>query len=173
MLRRLRTGYCTYKCIFYSDELTRAWCSLFHWERNINASFIGTKFNWATTTAYSKSVAGFKLCDLQNVPWKYTKAQALLFNVKLSLQWDDFTQGYSYCSTGIRHLKVLGLSAKPTGRLYPQEISLVLFSVKNLSPPQGHSTAETFQDKNPWDAIGNRMCHRPSLCTMPQPTAPP
>jgi len=32
----------------------------------------------------------FQICrsNLQSVPWKYTKAQALLFDVKLFLPWD-------------------------------------------------------------------------------------
>jgi len=42
-------------------------------------------------------------------------------------------------------LKVVGLSAKSTGRVYPQEIILLLFCVKRLSRPQGHSTAERFK----------------------------
>jgi hypothetical protein len=34
---------------------------------------------------------------------------------------------------------VVRLSALPTVRIYPQEILLVLISVKRLSRPQGHS----------------------------------
>ena len=71
-------------------------------------------------------------------------------------------------TTDNRHLKVVGLLAKCTGRLYPQEISLVLFSVTRLSRSQGHSMAERFKDKEK-----SLWRHRPSLSTMPQPTARP
>ena len=40
-----------------------------------------------------------------------------------------------------RHMKMVRSSALPIGCLYPQEIFLILISVKRLSRPQGHSAA--------------------------------
>ena len=51
-------------------------------------------------------------------------------------------------------MKVVRLSALRTGRLYPQEIFLVLIFVKRLSHPQGHSAAGRFVSvKNSNDTI--------------------
>jgi hypothetical protein len=73
-----------------------------------------------------------------------------------------------------RHLRVVGLSALRTGRLYPQEIFLVLISVKRLSRPQGHTSARGIKSlKNSSDPIGNRTRDLPACSAVPQPTAPP
>jgi hypothetical protein len=71
-------------------------------------------------------------------------------------------------------MKVIRLSALRTGRLYPQEIFLVLISVKRLSQPQGHTAAGRIMTmKISIDTIGNRTCDLPACSAVPQPTAPP
>jgi len=71
-----------------------------------------------------------------------------------------------------RHMKVVRLSALRTGCLYPQEIFLVLISVKKLSQPQGHSGAGRIMSmKNSNDTIGNRTRDLPTCSAVPQPTA--
>ena len=70
-------------------------------------------------------------------------------------------------------MKVVRLSALSTGRLYLQEIFLVLISV-SLSQPQGHSAAGRIMSmKNSNETVRNRTRDIPVCSAVPQPTAPP
>jgi len=54
-----------------------------------------------------------------------------------------------------RHMNVTRLSALYTGRLYSQDIPLVLTFIKRMSRPQGHSVAGRIKSmKNPNDHSG-------------------
>jgi hypothetical protein len=86
------------------------------------------------TTDHNSTVKG-KAIPLQ--AWSGTE-------VSRKLKSPDFTT---------THRMVVRLSALCTGRLYPQEIHLVLISVKRLSGPQGHSaTGRIMSLKNSSDS---------------------
>jgi len=70
-------------------------------------------------------------------------------------------------------MKVVSLSAQSSGCTYPEEIFLVLISVRGCQP-QGHSAAgKIVSITNSKDTIGNRTRDLPACSAVPQPTAPP
>jgi hypothetical protein len=71
-----------------------------------------------------------------------------------------------------RHIKVVRLSALCNSCLYPQEILLVLNSVKRTSQPQGHRVAGRIISMKNFNTIGNWTRDQPTCSTVPQPTAP-
>jgi hypothetical protein len=75
---------------------------------------------------------------------------------------------------GIRHMKVLRLSAIRTGRFYPPGNIPGTHLYQRLCRPQGHSAAGKIMSiKNSIETIGNRTDDHMSCGTVPQLTAPP
>jgi len=71
-------------------------------------------------------------------------------------------------------MKVVGLSALRTDRLYPPGVIPGTYFWWRLSRPQGHSAAGRIMSmKSSSDTIGNRTSDLPVCSAEPQPTTPP
>jgi len=71
-------------------------------------------------------------------------------------------------------MKVVRLSVLCTATFTPQDIFLVLISIRGSVDDKGHSAAGKIMSmKNSSDTIGNRTLGPVACSAVPQPTAPP